>query len=248
MHQSTWAGDNDESNFPEDQMSEILIIEDDPFLLSSLTQLLEANNFVVRGASNAKDGFSSIAEQNPDLLILDLGLPDEDGVSLCRRIRTKWTFPILMLTSRSDLMDKIIGLEVGADDYITKPFESRELLARIRACLRRTSEYKLDDSKGDLLRSGPLSLDMKQRSTMVNDQRIVLTALEFRLLHYFVVNAGRVLEREQLFESVWGYDDEFNSNSLDVFVYRLRTKIERASGKKAIHTVRGFGYRFGFED
>jgi DNA-binding response OmpR family regulator len=229
-------------------MSEILIIEDDPFLLSSLTQLLEANNFVVRGAANAKDGFASIAELNPALLILDLGLPDEDGVSLCRRIRTKWTFPILMLTSRSDLMDKIIGLEVGADDYITKPFESRELLARIRACLRRTSEYKIDESDGDIVRSGSLVLDMKQRSTMVGDQKVVLTALEFRLLHYFVVNAGRVLEREQLFESVWGYDDEFNSNSLDVFVYRLRTKIERASGKKAIHTVRGFGYRFGFED
>ncbi len=229
-------------------MSEILIIEDDPFLLSSLTQLLEANNFVIRGASNAKDGFACIAEQNPALLILDLGLPDEDGVSLCRRIRMKWTFPILMLTSRSDLMDKIIGLEVGADDYITKPFESRELLARIRACLRRTSEYKIDESDGDAVRSGPLVLDMKQRSTKVGEQKVVLTALEFRLLHYFVVNAGRVLEREQLFESVWGYDDEFNSNSLDVFVYRLRTKIERASGKKAIHTVRGFGYRFGFEE
>ncbi len=229
-------------------MSEILIIEDDPFLLSSLTQLLEANNFVIRGASNAKDGFACIAEQSPALLILDLGLPDEDGVSLCRRIRMKWTFPILMLTSRSDLMDKIIGLEVGADDYITKPFESRELLARIRACLRRTSEYKIDESGGDVVRSGPLVLDMKQRSTKVDEQKVVLTALEFRLLHYFVVNAGRVLEREQLFESVWGYDDEFNSNSLDVFVYRLRTKIERASGKKAIHTVRGFGYRFGFEE
>jgi DNA-binding response OmpR family regulator len=229
-------------------MSEILIIEDDPFLLSSVTQLLEANSFEVRGASNAKDGFASIAEKNPSLLILDLGLPDEDGVSLCRRIRTKWTFPILMLTSRSDLLDKIIGLEVGADDYITKPFESRELLARIRACLRRTSEYKVDEAKGEIVSSGPLVLDMKQRSTTVSDQKIVLTALEFRLLHYFVVNAGRVLEREQLFESVWGYDDEFNSNSLDVFVYRLRTKIERASGKKAIHTVRGFGYRFGFED
>ncbi len=229
-------------------MSEILIIEDDPFLLSSLTQLLEANNFVIRGASNAKDGFARIAEQNPSLLILDLGLPDEDGVSLCRRIRVKWTFPILMLTSRSDLMDKIIGLEVGADDYITKPFESRELLARIRSCLRRTSEYKIDESEGDVVRSGPLVLDMKQRSTKVGEQKVVLTALEFRLLHYFVVNAGRVLEREQLFESVWGYDDEFNSNSLDVFVYRLRTKIERASGKKAIHTVRGFGYLFGFEE
>ena len=229
-------------------MSEILIIEDDPFLLSSLTQLLEASNFSVRGASNAKDGFASISDQVPDLAILDLGLPDEDGVSLCRRIRTKWNFPILMLTSRSDLLDKIIGLEVGADDYVTKPFESRELMARIRACLRRTSEYKPEDSKSEVIRSGPLAMDMKQRITTVDDQKVVLTALEFRLLHYFVANSGRVLEREQLFESVWGYDDEFNSNSLDVFVYRLRSKLERASGKRAIHTVRGFGYRFGFED
>ena len=229
-------------------MSDILIIEDDPFLLSSLTQLLEASNFSVRGACNAKDGFTSIADQVPDLAILDLGLPDEDGVSLCRRIRTKWNFPILMLTSRSDLLDKIIGLEVGADDYVTKPFESRELMARIRACLRRTSEYKPEDSKNEVIRSGPLSMDMKQRITTVDDQKVVLTALEFRLLHYFVANSGRVLEREQLFESVWGYDDEFNSNSLDVFVYRLRSKLERASGKRAIHTVRGFGYRFGFED
>ena len=229
-------------------MSEVLIIEDDPFLLASLTQLLEANNFTVREAANAKDGFTSIAESAPALLILDLGLPDEDGVSLCRRIRMKWTFPILMLTSRSDLLDKIIGLEVGADDYVTKPFESRELLARIRACLRRTSEYKIDEKSGEELSSGPLILDLKKRMVRIDNERIVLTALEFRLLHYFVVNSGRVLEREQLFESVWGYDDEFNSNSLDVFVYRLRSKLERASGKKAIHTVRGFGYRFGFED
>ena len=229
-------------------MNQVLIVEDDPFLLSSLTQLLEANNFIVTGANNAKDGFAHIVEQCPDLLILDLGLPDEDGVSLCRRIRMKWTFPVLMLTSRSDLLDKIIGLEVGADDYITKPFEPRELLARIRACLRRTSEYKPDESDTELIRSGPLVLDLKQRSTTIDDQKIALTALEFRLLHYFAVNAGRVLQREQLFESVWGYDDEFNSNSLDVFVYRLRTKLERASGKKAIHTLRGFGYRFGFED
>ena len=229
-------------------MSEILIIEDDPFLLSSLKQLLEANSFIVREAANAKDGYASIVERNPSLLILDLGLPDEDGVSLCRRIRTKWTFPILMLTTRSDLLDKIIGLEVGADDYITKPFESRELLARIRACLRRTSEYKPEEDKGEVLRAGSLKLDMKQRLATINDERVVLTALEFRLLHYFVANSGRVLEREHLFESVWGYDDEFNSNSLDVFVYRLRTKIERASGKKAIQTVRGFGYRFTMEE
>ncbi len=229
-------------------MSEILIIEDDPFLITSVRQLLEANSFTVREASSAKDGYAAVAEKAPDLLLLDLGLPDEDGVSLCRRIRMKWKFPILMLTSRTDLLDKIIGLEVGADDYVTKPFESRELIARIRACLRRTTEYKPEDEDKEVVRSGELTLDLRQRQASFGDTKIVLTALEFRLLHYLVVNAGRVLEREQLFETVWGYDDEFNSNSLDVFVYRLRTKLERASGKKAIQTVRGFGYRFSLDD
>lgn len=229
-------------------MSEILIIEDDPFLMLSLRQLLEANSLTVREASNARDGYASIAGGAPDMIILDLGLPDEDGVSLCRRIRTKWNFPILMLTSRSDLLDKIIGLEVGADDYVTKPFESRELVARIRACLRRTTEYKPEESDKDVIRVGDLKLDLSQRQAFYDDAKIILTALEFRLLHYLVANSGRVLEREQLFETVWGYDDDFNSNSLDVFVYRLRTKLERASGKKAIQTVRGFGYRFSLEE
>jgi DNA-binding response OmpR family regulator len=186
-------------------------------------------------------------DQVPKLMILDLSLPDEDGVSLCRKVRGKWKFPIIMLTSRTDLMDKVIGLEVGADDYLTKPFEGRELVARVRANLRRLDEYSPGDESSDFVEVGPLKLDLKSRQVHIKDEKISLTTLEFRLLHYLVSNSGRVLEREKLFETVWGYDESFNSNSLDVFVYRLRTKLERASGVKLIHTVRGFGYRFAIE-
>lgn len=228
-------------------MNDILVIDDDAFLLDSLKQLLSANGFAVRTAAAAKDGFIQIAEKSPDLAILDLSLPDEDGINLCRRIRAKWTFPIVMLTSRSDLLDKVVGLEVGADDYLTKPFEGRELIARVRANLRRQSEYQPVPEAAEALEVGPLRLDIASRKATLHGQPVTLTALEFRLLHYFTVNAGRVLERESLFETVWGYDEEFNSNSLDVFVYRLRSKLERASGIKLIHTVRGCGYRFEHE-
>lgn len=228
-------------------MNDILVIDDDAFLLDSLKQLLSANGFAVRTATAAKDGFIQIAEKAPDLAILDLSLPDEDGINLCRRIRGKWTFPIVMLTSRSDLLDKVVGLEVGADDYLTKPFEGRELLARIRANLRRQSEYQPAADQSEAIEIGPLKLDIASRKATMYGQLVTLTALEFRLLHYFAVNSGRVLERESLFETVWGYDEEFNSNSLDVFVYRLRSKLEKASGIKLIHTVRGCGYRFEHE-
>lgn len=228
-------------------MSDILIIDDDAFLSSSVRQLLEPT-YQVREAHAAADGFKAIAENPPNLLILDLSLPDEDGISLCRRIRQKWHFPILMLTSKSDLLDKVIGLEVGADDYITKPFEGRELIARIRACLRRSDEYEPPKTKEDIVEVGELLLDMNARKATMAGEPVILTALEFRLLHYFAVNAGRTLEREQLFETVWGYEEDFNSNSLDVFVYRLRNKLERASGRRLIHTVRGYGYRLSAEE
>jgi DNA-binding response OmpR family regulator len=226
---------------------DLLVIDDDLFLSDSLRQLLESQGFEVRTAHNAKDGLIAIVEKVPTLLILDLSLPDEDGVSLCRKIRAKWKFPIIMLTSRTDLMDKVIGLEVGADDYLTKPFEGRELVARVRANLRRLDEYTGNQEPQEELTVGPLTLDMKSRRVIVRDQTITLTAIEYRLLHYLVANSGRVMEREKLFETVWGYDELFNSNSLDVFVYRLRTKLEKACGTKLIHTVRGFGYKFSVE-
>jgi two-component system, OmpR family, response regulator VicR len=227
---------------------EILAIDDDLFLLDSLKQLLETQGFSVRTAHSAQQGLVAIVEKPPKLLILDLSLPDEDGVSLCRKIRGKWKFPIIMLTSRTDLMDKVIGLEVGADDYLTKPFEGRELVARVRANLRRQEEYTVEETRKECIEIGPLKINLKSRLVEIRDQKVTLTSLEFRLIHYFVVNAGRVLEREKLFETVWGYEEAFNSNSLDVFVYRLRSKLEKASGVKLIHTIRGFGYRFGIDD
>jgi two-component system, OmpR family, response regulator VicR len=186
-----------------------------------------------------------VVESQPHLLILDLSLPDEDGLSVCRKLRQKWNFPILMLTSRGDLMDKVIGLEVGADDYLTKPFEVRELVARIRSCLRRVEEYQAPETAQNAVEIGNLVLDRKARRVHVDGNPITLTATEFKLLEYFVVNRDQILEREQLFEQVWGYDESFNTNSLEVFVYRLRSKVEKASGQKLFHTVRGLGYRFG---
>ena len=224
-------------------MNQILVIEDDRFLQRSIRQVLEMRGFTVRLSSTASEGFSSIAESSPDLLILDLGLPDEDGISLCKRIRQKWRFPIVILSSRSDLTDKVIGLEVGADDYLTKPFEAGELVARVRANLRRHEEYSAVPKQEEILSVGPLKMDLGSRSVSVNDRAVHLTSLEFKLLYLLATNSGRVLERETLFEQVWGYDDEFNSNSLEVFVYRLRSKLEKAAGLRMIETVRGVGYR-----
>ncbi len=224
-------------------MNQILVIEDDRFLQRSIRQVLEMRGFTVRLGSTASEGFAAIAESAPDLLILDLGLPDEDGISLCKRIRQKWRFPIVILSSRSDLTDKVVGLEVGADDYLTKPFEAGELIARVRANLRRQEEYSAVPKMEEVLSVGPLQMDLARRTVTVSDYAVHLTSLEFKLLYLLAMNSGRVLERETLFEQVWGYDDEFNSNSLEVFVYRLRSKLEKAAGLKMIETVRGVGYR-----
>lgn len=224
-------------------MKHILMIDDDAFLVESVSQLLAGRSYSVKSAGTAQDGFRQIVDAPPDLLILDLGLPDEDGITLCQRIRVKWKFPILMLTSRTDLVDKVLGLEVGADDYLTKPFEGRELLARVNACLRRTTDYQ--GSKGTSLSFSNLNIDRDRMVVSVNEKSITVTALEFRLLCHLAENAGIVLQRNRLFEAVWGYEDDFNSNSLDVFVYRLRTKLERAGAVDVIQTVRGVGYKFG---
>lgn len=227
--------------------ADILIIDDDRYIVQAVKKLLERHGFGVRSAGDFDGGLQSLAAQRPDLLILDLGLPDGDGVALCRRIRTQWRFPILMLTSRSDAMDKVVGLEVGADDYLTKPFEAAELLARVRALLRRAGEYQLVAPVPKVSQSGPVQVDHGARSVKVNGQEMVLTEKEYQLLAVLVDHAGQALNRGRLFELVWGYDIEFSSNTLDVFVYRLRGKLEDAGAKGLLQTVRGFGYRLARE-
>lgn len=220
----------------------LLVVDDDLFLLDNLKRLLESQGFEVRTATTGEDGLKAIVEEAPDLLILDLGLPGIDGISLCRRIRAKWRFPVLMLTARTDAMDKVIGLEVGADDYLTKPFEPSELVARVRAHLRRSSEYTDEGVEGSRIVIGKLIIDKESRDAFVGTTASNLTTKEFELLAYLGANVGRALSREVLFEHVWGYDIEFSSNSLDVFVYRLRQKLPEGVGSY-IQTVRGYGYK-----
>lgn len=228
-------------------MTKILIIDDDRFILKSLKDILQAENFEVAVAANAVEGYRALVDNPPALLILDVNMPDEDGFSLCRKIRSKYTIPILMLSSRNETIDKVIGLEMGADDYLTKPFESRELLARIRAQLRRNKEYSESHENSAML-AGELEMDLDKREVQVRGEVIPLTSLEFRLAEYMLQNSGRVLSRDQIFERVWGYDEVFNQNSLEVMVYRLRQKLEKPLGKRLIHTVRGYGYRFEVAD
>ncbi len=222
--------------------SSILVVEDDLFLAESLARLLTGQGYKVQTAARAADALAMVRQAAPDLMVLDLGLPDTDGVSLCRRLRTQWRFPILMLTSRSEAMDKVVGLEVGADDYLTKPFDPQELCARVRAQLRRAGEYG-GEARTAALKVGPLVVDPDARAASVNGRPVDLTETEFKILAYLAGNAGRALSREQVFEEVWGYEIEFNSNSLEVLIYRLRTKVAKLGGGQPIKTLRGFGYK-----
>ncbi len=227
-------------------MQRILVVDDDAFLRENLKRLLEQYQYEVVGVRAGAEALRALAEAPFHLVILDLGLPDVDGFDLCRHIRQKWLTPILMLTARTDSMDKIIGLEVGADDYLTKPFEPKELLARLRALLRRVYEYPAREADPDGTREfGELVIDFNRRHVSVRGQSVSLTRREFDLLAYLVQNAHRVIPREQLFERVWGYSIEFSSNTLDVYIYRLRKKIEKdPNNPEYLHTHRHFGYEF----
>lgn len=221
---------------------QLLIVDDDPFLVSSLSRLLLANGFKVISASTIVEGYEQILIREPNLAILDLSLPDGDGNELCRKIREKYDFPILMLSSRAESIDKVTGLTIGADDYLTKPFDPHELVARIHALLRRSGKGGFDSDPQEL-KIGNISIDLKIREISVEGKVVSLTQTEFDVLAYLAKHRDQVVPREQLFRVVWGYDSEFASNSLDVLVYRIRTKIKAAGGTDLITTVRGFGFR-----
>lgn len=225
------------------QMTErVLIVDDDRFLQESLKKLLAREGYEVETATSGEDGLMLLEERPFDLLILDLGLPGDDGISTCKKVRQKWNFPVLMLTARSELIDKITGFEVGADDYLTKPFESSELVARVRAHLRRSRHYqKSDASTGQF---GRLVIDFEKRDALVDGRPVSLTNREYELLSFLARNPDRAVSRAALFKSVWGYDMDFNSNSLDVYIYRIRKKIEAdANNPEYLLTMRGYGYK-----
>lgn len=226
----------------------ILLVDDDHFLTSSLTRLLNSSGFEVAAAPTIEDGWNQIVASEPDLAILDLSLPDGDGNDLCQRIREKWNFPILMLTSRGDSIDKVTGLGMGADDYLTKPFDPHELIARIQALLRRANLVKTTKTASEILKVGSILIDQSAREISVNNQKIILTHTEFDVLAFLAKNYDKVVDRDHLFREIWGYESDFASNTLDVLVYRIRTKLKKAGAEDPIATVRGFGFRLRTTD
>jgi DNA-binding response OmpR family regulator len=226
--------------------AQLLVVDDDRFLLENVSRLLRGQGYEVESASNGEDAIRAVLRRRPDLVVLDISLPDFDGITLCRRLRASQRFPIIMLTARTDAMDKVIGLEVGADDYLTKPFDPSELIARIRAQLRRAGEYAAAPAPPSEHRTvlGGLVIDHDARDAFVDGRPAGLTKREFELLAHLAENAGRVVTRDSLFEHNWGFEIEFSSNSLDVHIYRLRKKIEPdLDHPRYIHTLRGYGYK-----
>ncbi len=232
-----------------DMSQPLLMIEDDARLASMVSEYLAQSGFAVTVAGSGEEGLAQLQSANPapQLLILDLMLPDLDGLEVCRRVRALPSglaqTPILMLTAKGDPMDRVIGLEMGADDYLAKPFEPRELLARIRAVLRRRSAPST--TSGNQLRFGSLAIDRDARTVTVNGQACELTSYQFDLLAALAERAGRVLTRDQIMEAVRGRELEAFDRSIDVHMGRIRAAIEAdPKTPKRILTVRGVGYVF----
>ena len=219
-------------------MPKILVVDDEPHIIELTKLYLEREGYQVEGVGCGQDALSKLSSINPDLIILDLMLPDIDGFEVCRQIRVKSDVPILMLTARKEDIDKIIGLELGADDYSTKPFNPRELVARVKAILRR---YKGGLKPGNVVEAGDLRIDLSRHEVTVGGQLVKLRTKEFALLATLAENLGMVLTREKLLELVWGYDFYGETRTVDVHINHLRDKI--SGSNTYIETVRGTGYR-----
>jgi DNA-binding response OmpR family regulator len=228
----------------------VLIVEDEPTLLETLTYNLTRQNYQVETAIDGQQAVELARETHPDLIVLDLMLPKLDGFEVCRILRQEMNTPILILTARDDEIDRVIGLELGADDYMTKPFSMREFLARVKAQLRRVRLMREErESENGLTREvikfGNLTLDLTRREVLLDDRAISLKPKEFDLLLFLARHRGQVLSRELILERVWGWDFSGGSRTVDVHVRWLREKIEQNPAEPVrIVTVRGAGYRF----
>jgi DNA-binding response OmpR family regulator len=219
----------------------VLLVDDEATLVATLRYNLEREGYRVVTASDGDKALTVARQERPDLMILDLMLPVIDGLEVCRILRRETSVPILMLTARAGEVDKVVGLELGADDYVTKPFSTRELLARVRALLRRTTSA----SDEEVIVSGDLRIDLKRREALLGETALELKPKEMELLIYLMRHRGRAFTREQLLREVWGYDFYGDSRTVDVHVSWLRQKIETVPGKPTrLLTVRGVGYRF----
>jgi two-component system response regulator RegX3 len=224
-------------------MTSILIVEDEQSLSEPLAYLLEREGYETTVAA---DGITAVAEfdrNGADLVLLDLMLPGLSGTEVCREIRTRSTVPIIMLTAKDSEIDIVVGLELGADDYVTKPYSTRELLARIRAVLRRRLE--VEDDHEAILEAGSVRMDVERHTVTVDGEETAMPLKEFELLELLLRNSGRVLTRGQLIDRVWGADYFGDTKTLDVHIKRIRSRIEKVPSEPTmLVTVRGLGYRF----
>ncbi|HEY7105099.1 MAG TPA: response regulator transcription factor [Acidimicrobiia bacterium] len=217
----------------------VLVAEDDRSVRESLVRALRLEGYDVTAVNDGEQALAAMDASLYDLLLLDVMMPNVDGLTVCRRLRARnVTMPVLMLTARHEVSDRVTGLDAGADDYLVKPFALDELSARMRALLRRTSVSGTDD----VLRVDDLVLDPLGRTAERNGRRLELTKTEFDLLELLMVNAGIVLSRDTIYERIWGYDFETSSRSLDVYVGYIRAKTEAGGEPRLVHTVRGVGY------
>ncbi len=222
----------------------ILIVDDEPLIVDSLTYSLRREGFDVMGVGDGQQALEAVENYQPDLIVLDILLPGINGMEVCKQIRAKSTIPVIMLTARGEELDRILGLEVGADDYLAKPFSFRELLARIRAIFRRI-ELDHQNQPIETLTIGNLTLDHVAHRLIKNGQEIALATREYELLAYLMQNSGRALSREKLLKQIWGEEWVGDERTLDVHVRWLRLKIEDDPATPLyLQTVRGFGYRF----
>ena len=225
-------------------MTKILIVEDEASFSEALEFLLKKEGFEVEVAEDGRQGLEKFAANGADLILLDLMIPEVSGTEVCRIIRTTSKVPIIMLTAKDAEIDKVVGLELGADDYVTKPYSSRELLARIKAVMRRQSGSVDSDESTTVLSAANIRMDVEKHTVSVNGVNISMPLREFELLEFLMRNSGRVLTRHQLIDRVWGGDYFGDTKTLDVHIKRLRSKIEvDPANPILLQTIRGLGYK-----
>ncbi len=230
--------------YTDPKMPKVMVVEDEPSLVEALEFALAGEGFNVVSATDGETSLALFAREHPDLVLLDLMLPTLSGTEVCKHIRGRSDTPIIMLTARDSEIDKVVGLEVGADDYVTKPFSMRELIARVKAVLRRTAEPVTTNGSGPIEVSG-VRVDRERHEVSVRGQDVQLPPKEFALLELLIRNAGRVLTRDVLIDRIWGADYVGDTKTLDVHIKRLRGKIEQdPRDPQLIYTVRGVGYKF----
>lgn len=229
--------------------TKVLIVEDEQSFVDALTVGLENEGFAVSVAADGAAALDVFDEIEPDIVLLDVMLPRVSGLDVCRELRTRSRVPIIMVSAKGAEIDMVVGLEVGADDYLTKPYRLRELVARMRAVMRRTAgdsaTVDVSDDRVDQVNVGDVSLDLARHECVVRDEAVSLPLKEFELLAYLLENAGRVLTRDQLIDRVWGHDYVGDTKTLDVHIKRLRSKVEtEPSTPSRIVTIRGLGYKY----